>query len=130
MSGRSRAQARQGQRRRWIFIATAFLATGVLVGFVVMALGQEPAGTVEVTMTDYAFSPTVIHVASGEQLHIVNDGELIHSFLIPDLGKGIELLPGDEGTLALPASAAGTHRVICDIVGHVDAGMVATIEIA
>jgi uncharacterized cupredoxin-like copper-binding protein len=51
------------------------------------------------------------------------------SFYIPDLGKGVELLPGDEATVGLPAGAEGTHQVICDIVGHVDAGMVATIEI-
>jgi plastocyanin len=110
-------------------IAAAVLATAGLVGFVVVALGEDAVEPVEVTMTEYAFSPSAIHVATDQELHIVNDGEIAHSFYVPDLGKGVELQPGEEATVELPAGTDGSHRVICDLVGHVEAGMVATLEI-
>lgn len=110
-------------------IAAAVLAVCGLVGFVVVALGESPREPVEVTMTEYAFSPSEIRVAPDEELHIVNDGAITHSFFVPDLGKGVELEPGDEATVELPPGTDGTYRVICDISGHVESGMVATLEV-
>jgi uncharacterized cupredoxin-like copper-binding protein len=47
-----------------------------------------------------------------------------------DLAKGVELQPGEERTLSLPGDAApGTYRVICDLPGHVEEGMVGTLEV-
>jgi len=61
---------------------------------------------------------------------ISNDGAISHSYLIVDLAKGTEVAPGEEGTLTIADDAtAGTYRVICDLPGHVEEGMVGTLEI-
>ena len=80
-------------------------------------------GTVDVSMTEYAFDPAPIAVGDGGELHVTNDGAEVHNLTIRKLGKGIELQPGHEGTLHLDGLQAGTYEVICDITGHADKGM-------
>jgi plastocyanin len=78
-------------------------------------------------MTEYAFTPDVIHIVPGQELRIVNDGAQAHAFYLPDLAKGAELQPGDRAALQLPPDIEGEHVVICDLRGHREAGMVATV---
>lgn len=107
------------------------------VGLVSSLTGDDGAagtGTGEallVTMTDFAFDPDPITFAGdAAQLLVVNDGQVEHNLVIPELGKGTpEMLPGDDVALDLTDQAPGTYRVICDIPGHVEAGMETAITI-
>ncbi len=80
-------------------------------------------------MVEHAYAPIEIHAQPGQALAITNDGAIPHNLLILELAKGIELAPGEAGTLPLPADAAGTYEVICDLSGHREAGMVGTLVV-
>lgn len=119
----------------WIGAGVAFLALVVLV--VVLVGGDdgsdtaEPGSGIRVSMTDYAFDPDPL-VLSGDDkvVTIVNDGELPHDFVVPELGKGTpDLPPGGELTIDFSDQPPGTYDVLCDITGHAEAGMVSELVI-
>jgi uncharacterized cupredoxin-like copper-binding protein len=91
--------------------------------------GTRPG--LRVSMTDFAFDPDPITVAGDEaQLLVVNDGHVVHDLVIQELGKGTsDVAVGDEFELDLTGQPPGTYRVICDIPGHLEAGMETEITI-
>jgi uncharacterized cupredoxin-like copper-binding protein len=103
----------------------------VTLGIGAAACGDDEAGggAVDVSMTEYAFDPAPISLAEGGELHVTNEGHEVHNLTIPDLGKGLELSPGGDGTLHLDGQPAGTYPVICDIPGHAEQGMKTEITI-
>ena len=129
MSQRQRHEAERRRRRiRWGVIAgvVALIALG---GILFLPL-SDPDPAVEVSMVEYAFDPDEAVAAPGQDLAVQNDGAISHSYLIVDLAKGVELEPGAEGTLTVPGDAVpGTYRVICDLPGHVEEGMVGSLVI-
>jgi plastocyanin len=84
-----------------------------------------------VSMTEFAYDPNPIVLPSGEtKLDVVNDGQVAHDLVIGELGKGtIELAPGERQVLDLSDQPAGTYRVVCDLPGHIEAGMVSELTI-
>lgn len=140
MSARTREladQQRSRQRRRFM---VGVVAVVLVLGTVVLASalsgddGAASTGTGDgqtVVMTDFAFEPDPITVTGDEaQLLVVNDGQVVHNLVIPELGKGTpEILAGDDIELDLTEQPPGTYRVICDIPGHVEAGMETEITI-
>lgn len=138
MSQRQRHEAEHQRRRRirWAVGAgvVALVALGGVLFLPISDGDDEGTGSglppVEISMIENAFVPVDARAEPGQELAIVNDGAISHSYLIVDLAKGLELGPGEEGTFALPDDVApGTYRVICDLPGHVEAGMVGTLEI-
>ena len=113
-----------------VAIGAAVVGVLALGGILFLPISDDDPEVVDVSMVDYAFDPAATQAALGQELAISNDGELPHSYVIVDLGKGVELQPGEQGTLELPSDAElGTYRVICDLTGHVEAGMEGTIEL-
>ena len=88
-----------------------------------------PAASQTVSMVEMAFEPDPIEAGAGAAvLRVVNDGAVDHSLVVQGAGKGTpDLAPGEELTLDLSALEAGSYRVICDIAGHVEAGMETTL---
>jgi plastocyanin len=84
-----------------------------------------------VSMVEFGYDPDPIVLPSGEtKLDVVNDGQVAHDLVIGELGKGtIELAPGERQVLDLSGQPAGTYRVVCDLPGHIEAGMVSEITI-
>lgn len=85
-----------------------------------------------VSMTEFAFDadPIVLPQGGGALLDVVNDGNVVHDLVIGDLGKGTpDLPPGGSMTLDLSDQPAGTYRVVCDLPGHTEAGMVTELVI-
>lgn len=112
------------------------------------ACGGDGASTsLEVTTTEFQFSPTEWTIPAGEEItiDITNDGSVLHEWVLMQPGVEIESeadLPeteeelladfvyvedeveaGDSKTLTFTAPAAGTYQVICAIEGHFDSGM-------
>lgn len=143
MSRRSR-QIQQQQRRARLR-TLAMVAVAVVVGAMAVAfaaqLGSDDdggatgssagGGAVRVSMTEFAFDPDPIVVsAENATLEIVNDGAVAHDLVIPKLGKGTPDLPaGERMELDLTGQPAGTYRVVCDLPGHTEAGMVTELTI-
>jgi plastocyanin len=138
MSGRSRRQRQQQLRQRRV-VATGVVAVLVVVAFIVIVVissggssDEEPAAATNViSMIEMAFEPPDLEVAVDDaRLRIVNDGKVPHSYIVPELGKGTpDLGSGQEMTLDLTDQEPGTYRVICDIPGHIEAGMVGTLTL-
>lgn len=134
MSGRSRRlaqQHRQRTRRR------AAVAVGAVVLLVVLTLvtvsslddGEPVSGAATVSMVEMAFVPDPVEVPVADaRLRLVNDGEVPHSFVVTELGKGSpDVEPGEVFILDLTDQDPGTYAVICDLPGHREAGMETTL---
>jgi plastocyanin len=132
MSTRQRREAEQRRRRRirWAIVA-AVVALVALGGVLFLPISNdEGPAPVAISMVEYAFAPVEATAEPGQELAITNDGAINHNYLVPDLGKGIELAAGDKGSLRLPDDVkAGTYRVICDLPGHVEKGMVGSLVV-
>ena len=104
--------------------------------------GKGPTTTINVTMTDFVFTPNEFTVPAGKEITInaKNDGVVLHEFVIFKLGKdaGEKFGPEDEDniyweveaekgqsvtkTFTAPAEP-GEYFVTCGIEGHLEAGM-------
>ncbi len=114
---------------------------------------------IDVTMTDMAFTPTVVEVKTGESVRFRfrNDGQVVHEAVIGDdafqqghaeemvtMGSSADsmrhasgdqpealvLRPGETGEMTYEANAAGRLLIGCHQPGHWEAGMKATIDVA
>jgi plastocyanin len=111
-------------------VVGAVIALVALGGILFLPISDDSPSAVEISMVEYAFLPADAVAEPGQELAIVNDGAIAHSYLIVDLAKGLELAAGGEGSLALPGDVQpGSYRVICDLPGHVEEGMVGTLDV-
>lgn len=130
----------------------------VAVAFLTVVLGACDSGdaastSLEVTASEFQFSPATWTIPSGEEISIdiTNDGTVLHEWVLMQPGVTIESeadLPpteeelladfvyvedevdaGDSKTLTFTAPAAGTYQVICAIETHFDAGMEGTLTV-
>ena len=138
MSQKQRQKAEQARRRRRtrLTVAASVVVVAVLVvgGGALLSGSDDDGGgaaALEVSMVEFAFDPVGGTASPGASIAVRNDGEAPHSYVIPELGKGVQLDPGEEGTVELPDDATpGSYRVICDLSGHIEAGMEGTLEVA
>jgi uncharacterized cupredoxin-like copper-binding protein len=94
-----------------------------------------PAGALEVVALDIAFDSEEYAATAGDvTIAYVSDGQQPHSLIVVDdddeqIGDRLAVDPGDTdtGTYEL---AAGSYALICDIPGHREAGMVATLDVS
>lgn len=95
------------------------------------AASEPAAGAVTVVAEDVDFGADRYDAEAGTvELRYENEGAIEHSLVIEDV-DGFRLLVEtrgdvDEGRVDLEA---GTYRLICDIPGHEQAGMVADLEV-
>jgi uncharacterized cupredoxin-like copper-binding protein len=104
--------------------------------------GGGPSTTINVTMTDFQFTPAEFTVPAGQEITIkaVNNGAVEHEFVIFKLGldAGEKFGDEDEGNIyweveVLPAESTsatftaptepGEYYVTCGLAGHLEAGM-------
>jgi uncharacterized cupredoxin-like copper-binding protein len=115
--------------------------------------GDEAATDLQVTTSEFEFSPNEWTVPAGEEIaiEITNNGSLLHEWVLMRPGVTIETeadLPeteeelladfvyvedeveaGDTKMLTFTAPEAGTYQVICAIETHFDAGMEGTLTV-
>ncbi len=115
--------------------------------------GDEASTALEVTTTDFQFSPNSWTVPAGEEISIdiTNDGSVLHEWVLMQPGVNIdseadlpdteeellaefvyvedEVEAGANKTLSFTAPDAGTYQVICAIETHFDAGMEGTLTV-
>ena len=111
---------------------------------------SAPSTSINVTLTDFQFTPNVFTIPAGAQIAFtaVNNGADEHSFIIMQLGKDVKLHftdadmqnaywkklaiePGQTVTDTFTApSQPGTYQIVCGMPGHFEAGMVAKLIVA
>jgi uncharacterized cupredoxin-like copper-binding protein len=104
--------------------------------------GGGPSTTINVTMTDFMFTPDSFMVLAGKEitLNATNNGAVEHDFVILKLGANVgdkfdsedapnvflqaKVSPGESKSITFTAPAeAGDYYVTCGIPGHHEAGM-------
>lgn len=112
--------------------------------------------TINIQMTDLAFTPDAIAVASGETVTFVftNNGQVDHDAFIGDAAAqsahgmemnstggnanghhmanngAISVKPGKTGKLSMTFERAGLLEIGCHEPGHYEAGMKTTVDVA
>ncbi len=122
--------------RRAVVVAAA-LSLVVLAG---CAGDEEPEesrgtlapGTVEVVAQDIKFPMDRYEATAGTvNFHYRNDGSIIHTLLIEDVdGFKLEVARKGQTEQGSVNLAAGTYTIYCDVAGHRQAGMEATLVVA
>jgi uncharacterized cupredoxin-like copper-binding protein len=104
--------------------------------------GSGPSTTINVTMTDFQYSPNSFTVPAGQTitLNATNNGAVVHSFVVMKLGTTAvapfddantqnvfwqtEIQPGGSVNVTFTApSDPGEYEVVCKTPGHLEAGM-------
>ncbi|MFB6292028.1 MAG: cupredoxin domain-containing protein [Candidatus Nanohaloarchaea archaeon] len=73
---------------------------------------SDTTEVIDVTATDYAFSPENIEADKGDSIVFTNKGNATHNVHIPDLDFNKDIEPGE--TVKLKASKTGKFEVICE----------------
>ncbi len=93
------------------------------------AMGE--ARVIEMSVTDWSFSPSSVTLKKGEKVTIrLKDVDGTHSLGIPDLGINVAINPGETKDIEIPTDKTGAFTFRCLIPcgpGHRD--MVGTIVI-
>ena len=107
-----------------------------------------PTSTIDVTMTEFTFTPNTFTVPAGQQVTVnaQNNGAVVHNFVVmkqnTTVGEDfdaadeaniywqLEVQPGQQatGTFTAP-SEPGDYQVICRTPGHYVAGMISTLTV-
>jgi plastocyanin len=113
------------------------LAVGLVAVALLAACGgggsAQPAGSVKVTMTEFAFSPSTLSVPSGKVVfYLVNAGTISHDMVIKDssgniAGRSELVSAGDSFVFTVASLPAGTYSFLCDQPGHEANGMKGTL---
>jgi uncharacterized cupredoxin-like copper-binding protein len=101
-----------------------------------------------VEITDFVFTPNQLTISAGEEitLHVTHKGLVEHDLIImklnteagahfneedqPNVYWQIKVQPGESQTITLTApSEPGTYQVVCGMAGHIEAGMIGTLEV-
>jgi FtsP/CotA-like multicopper oxidase with cupredoxin domain len=114
----------------------AVLAIVALVVALVVATGHDDGASVgstampEVTLSEFAISPGAVDATTGSGLHVTNGGSVQHNLAIDGTEVATEMLdPGAAAHLDLSSLKPGDYTLICQVPGHKDAGMTATLHL-
>jgi len=126
-------------------IVTAFLLAVLLTS----CRAGGPSTTIDVTTTDFAFTPNTFTVPAGQEitLNVINNGAVVHNFVIMKLGTNVgdafgeedqenvfweerDIQPGSDLSVTFTAPAEpGEYQVVCRTAGHVASGMVGKLTV-
>jgi len=104
--------------------------------------GGGPSTTINVTMTDFMFTPDKFTVPTAKEIMVnaTNNGAVAHDFVIFKLGTNVgdsfgpedqpnifwqaKVQPGESKSLTFTAPVEpGEYYITCGITGHHEAGM-------
>jgi FtsP/CotA-like multicopper oxidase with cupredoxin domain len=97
------------------------------------AAGPSAPSVVSIVLTEFAIAPASIEIPAAvpAELRIANNGNIAHTFEIPDLKLSTGNIGAGESTvLRLPARDPGSIKVLCNGPGHAPSGMTGVINVA
>ncbi|NDB42849.1 MAG: hypothetical protein EB035_07705, partial [Actinobacteria bacterium] len=88
--------------------------------------------TISVDLTEFKINMSASAVKPGDiTFQVKNNGNVAHNFAIPLLKFKTEMLnPGQSVTLVASDVAAGTYEIRCEVSGHLEAGMKASLTVS
>ena len=107
-----------------------------------------PSTQLKVELNDFAITPDQLAVPAGSeiQIRIANKGMVVHNFYIMKYGVDVgmefddedissafwetEVQPDDMATFNFTApDQPGVYQIVCGVPGHLQAGMLGTLEV-
>jgi plastocyanin len=141
-------------RDAWLIIicvvaAVALLASIIGVGFGMRAIDESKnngaaAGSAEaaaatstgapamvnVALSEFAINPKTIEVAAGGMLMVTNKGSMQHNLVVEGQNLKTPMLNANgTANLEIGSLPPGTYTIYCEVPGHREAGMTATLEV-
>lgn len=91
---------------------------------------NSAASEVTIELVDIAFKPAEVTISAGvpATITLVNNGLALHNFNLAELGINVDLGPGESQTVTVTAPV-GDYTFICNIPGHVQAGMAGVLHV-
>jgi len=124
-----------------------FLFILVLV-FLSACQSSRPSTRLSVELSDFSITPTQLSVPAGTevQIKVVNNGTVEHNFYIMQYGVDVgemfdeeeianaywevEAQPDESVDISFTApDQPGIYQIVCGMPGHLQAGMVGTLEV-
>ena len=96
---------------------------------------NQPAGSTQVTLSEYKFAPSSVTVAHGKVVFwLVNSGNIAHDMAIRDssnktIATSDVISAGDSKEFDVTDIAAGSYGIYCSQPGHETAGMKGTLTV-
>lgn len=88
----------------------------------------EGARTIAVDATSFAFEPSVITVAAGEDVAIaLTSDDVLHDFAVEGVEVHVAAERGETTEGGLRVDEPGEYRIVCTVEGHLEAGMEGTL---
>ena len=82
--------------------------------------------SVQVSLSEFAITPSSVTASAGGSLHVTNDGTATHNLRVVDTDLITpDLAAGETGELDISSLEPGGYELLCEISGHADAGMTA-----
>ena len=97
--------------------------------------GNQPAGSTQVTMSEYKFAPSSLTVSHGKVIFwLVNSGNIAHDMAIRDssnktIATSDVISAGDSKEFDVTDIAAGNYTIFCTQPGHEAANMKGTLTV-
>jgi uncharacterized cupredoxin-like copper-binding protein len=124
-----------------MMLAAIAMSTVVLGVVAIVAMTKSDSGstvvselptTISVELSEFKIAMSTSTVRPGDiTFQVKNNGNVDHNFAIPTLKLRTEMLkPGQSVTVVANDVAAGTYEVICEVSGHPEAGMKATLTVS
>jgi hypothetical protein len=133
-----RIQQQKARTRHKVIAAIVGVILAVAVGVIVMTSGggdgAKPAPfagtTLQLTLGDYSIEGNLTVPSGPVRLQAFNAGGLVHNVGIRGVAISGDIQHGKSFTLDVGVLAPGTYQLYCDIVGHVEHGMIADLIVA
>lgn len=104
----------------------------ITISLLTVGCGTPKVREVNISLTEFSFTPAQIEARSGERLRLVltNAGKLSHRFVSEDLKASRDIAPGTTETVdvIIPGNK-GSYAFTCDVPGHEQAGMRGQLEV-
>jgi FtsP/CotA-like multicopper oxidase with cupredoxin domain/plastocyanin len=123
-----------------VLIALSAFAVSILCVVVVSTVGSGGSSSsttstgsepIVVTLSEFKITPATITAPPGPvKLLVSNSGSMTHNLSVSGGGRTPDIKPGGSAPLDLGSMKEGTYQVQCNIPGHADSGMKATLVIA
>jgi FtsP/CotA-like multicopper oxidase with cupredoxin domain len=128
-------------RDAWTFVifGIAILTAIASVIAIGLALGDDDDGegggasetaSIEAELSEFAIALSAPSIDAGGTIEVTNGGSQVHNLGVRDTELITpDIQPGDSATLDLSSLEPGTYTLYCEIPGHADSGMTATLVV-
>ncbi|MEO5840393.1 MAG: multicopper oxidase domain-containing protein [Acidimicrobiales bacterium] len=133
------APTTEDRTTRWYFVAVITLFAVISVPMAAMgavAVWKNDNGTatvrtsnVDVELSEFKISGNFIAAPGDVTLTVTNKGSVAHNLIMTNGPRTAMIPPGATTTLELGKLAVGTYDFYCDVPGHADSGMRATLSV-